>query len=232
MEDVIVSKKKKLKLVLRIFVIATLGLLVLLAILYVVSLFFKREKIPTRIVDKSIRFADVNYAVDIFQDPIYVGKERNIMYLEYGTGSLIGDGFAGEDDWNGIAPESEYIKQGIEAAFFRNYFICVISGDYNNYSKFFTDNFFNYYTIPEKFTMQKIYDITVDLYGREDIDYNDKAGVMEHYIVSYKIMNNNGSFRGDVGSDIEKPLYFKLFKYNDEVKIEAITFIKEKKASD
>jgi hypothetical protein len=35
-----------------------------------------------------------------------------------------------------------------------------------------------------------------------------------------------------VGSDIEKPLYFKLFKYNDEVKIEAITFIKEKKASD
>lgn len=230
MEDVILAKKKKLKMLSRIFIIATLALLALLLILWGISFLLQREKIPTRVVDKSIRFAKVDYDLDIFEDPIYVGRERNISYHEYGTGYLIGDSYGGTDEWQGISPESEYAKYGDEAVFFRNYFICLISGDYENYPGFFTDNFFNYYTIPEKFTKQKIYDISVDLYNREEIEYKGTTALIEHYKVSYKIMNNNGSFRGDVGSDLYKPLYFKLLKFNGEIKIEAITFIKEKKA--
>ncbi|MDD4124198.1 MAG: hypothetical protein PHW77_00500 [Eubacteriales bacterium] len=230
MNDVILAKKIKLKKISRIIIIAVVSLAVLLALLWVVSLFFQRDKIPTRVVDKSIRFSTVDYKINIFDDPVYVGKERNITYLEFGTGSIIGNNYNGDDEWHGISPASEYAKYCDEAVFFRNYFICLISGDYISYPEFFTDNFFNYYTIPEKFTMQKLYDITVELYNREEVDYNDEKAVIEQYIVSYRIMNNNASFRGDVGSDISKPLYFKMLKYNGEIKIEAITFIKEKKA--
>lgn len=228
--DNISKRKTKLKKLSLIIIIILFSMLLLLAVLWGISALLKKDKIPTRVVDGTIRFSDVNYDINIFDDPIYVGKERNIMYLEYGTGSLVGGSYTGDDAWHGIAPESEYANECAEAIFFRNYFICLISGEYSAYPDFFTDNFFNYYTVPEKFTMQKIYDITVSLYNREGINYEDGTAVIEHYIVNYKIMNNNGSFRGDIGSDAEKPLYFKLLKYNGVIKIEAITFINEKKA--
>ncbi len=231
MDNTVVEKKKKhLKKLVRITVIAGCSLVVLLAVLWIVSLFLKRDRIPTRIVEKGITFSSVNYNADIFDDPVYVGKERDLTYLEYGTGSLIGKNYTGEGEWRGIAPESEYAKNCAEAAFFRNYFICLISGDYDAYRGFFTDNFFKYYTIPDKFTMQKVYDITVDLYDREEIGYNGETAIVERYIVTYKIMNNNATFRGDMGSDAAKPLYFKLLKYKGVIRIDSITFIKEKKA--
>ncbi|MFA6730429.1 MAG: hypothetical protein WCR95_05470 [Eubacteriales bacterium] len=225
----VIKKLKKINLKKAgVILLSSLGGLFLLAVAFV---YLTDKKIPTRVVDKSIRFADINYDIDIFEDPIYVSRERNITYLEFKTGELIGTDYTGGENWHGIKPKEVYLLISDEAAFFRDYFICLISGDYNVYGKFFTKNFFRFYSIPEKFTRQKIYDITVDLYDRETITVDGDSVLVEHYIVAYRIMNNNSSFRGDMGSDVVKPLYFKLIKQAGEIKIEAITFINEKKVN-
>lgn len=62
-----------------------------------------------------------------------------------------------------LIDEGAYESYGEQAVFFRKYFDCVINGRYEEYPELFTDGFFKRYTIPERFTMQKIYDIRVDL---------------------------------------------------------------------
>ena len=180
-----------------------------------------RKKIPTRVVDPSIRFSAVDYDADIFDDPKYVSKERNITWTEGEITILIGENCTGET-WHGIADESYYRIRGVDRVFFRRFIICLISGDYENYPSFFTNNFFRYYTIPEKFTAQKLYDISVELLNRTP---QSDGSIKSDYILRYKIMNNNGTYRGDVASDKVRPLIISTITRDDVVLIEAIAFL-------
>lgn len=224
--------KKRLKKAAFIVLAAFGALAVLYGITLVISLIFKSDKIPTRVVDESITFSDVNYDFDIFSDPIYASKDINITLNEYGDVFTIGSEYEGDDSWHGMAPLSVYEREGADAAFFREYFVCLISGDYEKYPTFFTENFFRYYTIPKKFTMQKIYSISVEVFNRGSADDKNDGSVVSEYIVRYKIMNNNGTFRGDVPSDTIKPLYFKLIETNGIIAIDSISFVQNKKAND
>ena len=222
--------KKRLKKLAKIVVIMFGGLVAVYAVLLVITSLMKGDKIPTRVVDESISFSDANYGLDIFSDPIYASKNINISVNEYGELYMIGADYEGSEDWHGMAPLSVYKRISEEAAFFREYFVCLISGDYEKYPTFFTDNFFEYYTIPEKFTMQKIYGISIEIFNRETVDENGTGVIVSEYIVRYKIMNNNGTFRGDVASDTVKPLYFKLVNSNGKIGIDSISFVQKKKA--
>lgn len=222
--------KKRLKKIAKAVIIAFGILAVIYAASLVVTHFMKSDKIATRVVDKSIAFSDADYAFNIFDDPIYASKSRNISKNEYGEVYTIGDDYDGDNDWHGMAPREVYERDGREAAFWRDYFVCVITGDHKSYPTFFTDNFFNYYTIPEKFTMQKIYGISIEVFNREPAVVDGKNAVVAEFIVRYKIMNNNGTFRGDVPSDTVKPLYFKLVETDDKIGIDSISFVQNKKA--
>lgn len=205
--------------------IVIICLCVLVAVLYLMLAIIKRDLTPTYVYDDTIRFSDVDYDIDIFQDPVYATKNLNITFIEYGDSTPISDNYE-EGSWHGIASAVAYRSKGSEAEFFREYFIKVISGDYKNYPKMFSDNFFKYYSLPEKFTMQKVYGIEVEVFNRTQ---EESGVIVSNYIVRYKIMNNNGSFRGDVPSDTVKPLYFKLVNNNGVVKIDSIIFPEEKK---
>ncbi len=180
-----------------------------------------RKKIDTRVVDPSIRFSSVDYDADIFADPRYVNKERNITWTEGEITILIGENCTGET-WHGIADEWYYRVKGEDRVFFRNFIICLISGDYENYPSFFTNNFFRYYTIPEKFTAQQLYDISVEVLNRTPLS---DGSIKSDYILRYKIMNNNGTYRGDVASDKIRPLVVSTITRGDVVRIEAIAFL-------
>ena len=78
--------------------------------------------------------------------------------------------------------------------------------------------------------MQKIYGINIEVFNRETVNENGKTSVVSEYIVRYKIMNNNGTFRGDVPSDTVKPLYFKLVENDGKIGIDSISFLQKKKA--
>jgi hypothetical protein len=56
--------------------------------------------------------------------------------------------------------------------------------------------------LPEKFTMQMVYDISLRPHANAD---GEKS-----YIVNYKILKNNGTFRRDIGSDEGREYLFTL----------------------
>lgn len=146
---------------------------------------------------------------DISKDVIYQSKIRNVYYLEFGTGEMI--------------TEENLSSMPDSAQFFYKYFDCVISGNYAEYKSFFTQDYLKRNKVPDKFTKQKIYDIEVNLINRENIEEDGNNIIVDTFIVKYKIMDNNGTFRNDVGSNTTVPLVFQLYKQNNSVLINNIS---------
>ncbi|HAN20695.1 MAG TPA: hypothetical protein DCP51_03320 [Clostridiales bacterium] len=200
-------KKRKLKKILKISAIILIAFIVLILAFYAIYEMLKKPIDTVGDNSDDISFFDADYNEDIFQNELYLRKNRNIFYYEYGTGEPLS-----EDNLDDFSAS---------AKFFYNYFSIVTNGDYNEYKTLFTKDFFKNYKIPDKFTMQKIYNIEVNLYDRKTINVNEKV---ELYIVKYKIMENNGTFRRDVGSNIIKPLVFELYTTDQGVLINGIDF--------
>ena len=78
------KRKLLLKRIVKLVCIVLGAAFVLYLVLSGVSKLFRR-KTPTRVVDESIRFSSADYDADIFEDPFYVAKERNITWSEYGA---------------------------------------------------------------------------------------------------------------------------------------------------
>lgn len=205
-----VQEKKKIKKLFKIIIIVFAAVLLLLfALIGVYNLI--SGKVDTHGDVSGIVFAPADYDLNIFENEIYLSKERDIYYSEYGSGELIDDG--------------NYEIHGDAAVFFKNYFDCVINGRYEEYPDFFTDSFFQKHTIPEKFTMQMIYDIKVNLHDRQYTETNGVTNMISYFVVDYKIMNNNGTFRGDVESDTVRSLFFVLSTVEGVTKISALNYV-------
>ena len=100
-----------------------------------------------------------------------------------------------------------------------------IEGKFEEFQELFDKSLYNGLKIPEKFTSQKIYDIDVEFYQEVSDSANEKVKY-EYYIVRYKIMYNNGTFRDDVGSDETRPLMYTIKKQGDTSQIIGIEKIK------
>ena len=77
--------------------------------------------------------------------------------------------------------------------------------------------------MPEKFTMQGLYEIHIEFMGFE----TNEAGepVSELYYVDYRIYENNGTYRRDILPDEPRTRIFEVTLGNDP-KINSITYIK------
>ncbi|HBR30894.1 MAG: hypothetical protein PHD46_02150 [Eubacteriales bacterium] len=203
-------KKKELLRTLKIifFVFAAIGLICLL--LYVVSILFLADTGDE--VSNEFSFYVADYEENIFEDEVYLSKIRNVYYLEYGSGDMI--------------TESNIGALSNNAKFFDSYFDIVINGEYGSYKNFFTKKYLEKNKIPEKFTMQKLYDISVDLYDKKTITEDNNSIMSYTFIVRYKIFENNGTFRSDVGSNMIRPLVFMLYETKDGILINDIYYKK------
>ncbi|MDL2287194.1 hypothetical protein LJB90_01340 [Eubacteriales bacterium OttesenSCG-928-G02] len=202
------EKKKKLKKIIIIISICFTVLLLLTGILAIINGYLEKNPPSESSNTSDLQHLDPDYNVNIFDDPIYMLKNRNVFYSEYETGEEI--------------TEDNYLTLGKCSAFFKNYFDIVINGEYNKYKELFFDQKTSKDIIPEKFTMQKIYDIEVNL-TLEKLEQDNT--VKYYFTVKYKIMNNNGTFRNNVKSDTIAPLSFTLIHKDGEYKILSITQI-------
>jgi len=144
----------------------------------------------------AIRFEEPDYDLDIFEDEIYLDKNRYITYTEGAVSQLITENHSAY----GVGPE-----------FFGRYFSAVINGDSDTLNSLLTDDFIKENEAYGRFTMQKIYDITVEKLSENVIESGEYKGVKQYtYRVAYKIMNNNGTFRSDMESDAAVPVIFEL----------------------
>lgn len=160
------------------------------------------------------RFYEADYSKNIYEDKVYMSQSRSIKYTDQNTERVL------------TAENCADISSS--AAFFYDYITCIIEGDYSSYPSFFTDAYINNkdIEIPEKFTMQGLYDIHIDLFSpatRKTVDGVELSS--EVYEVSYRIFENNGTFRTDILPDETRTLVFELYIFDDgTVKINAIGF--------
>jgi len=203
-------KKKK---ILTVIVV----LLCAIPVMYLLTLIFDRdwnEILHSASVEeikstKPIKFAEADYEEDIFEDEVYLDKNRYIQYTEGAVSQLITENHAAY----GVGPE-----------FFARYFSAVISGDSETLNTMYTDEWFDDNEPHDIFTMQKVYNITVEKLSETVFEEGKYRGVKQYtYRVAYMIKDNNGTFRSDMGSDAAVPQIIELLDYGEGVKINSIT---------
>ncbi|MBE6586892.1 MAG: hypothetical protein E7647_00590 [Ruminococcaceae bacterium] len=155
---------------------------------------------------QSYIYYPIDYDLDIMTEKEYLDLDRCIYYTEGAeTFSL-----------------NEYPLEELDAdmQFFFKYFDLAISGNYDEYNKLFTENYYKSNEPYYSFTQQMIYDIRIERLGEDVIDGDD----VFYYNVSYKIHRNNGTFRNDIGSDGSKTLCFTLVDRNGTVLVDSINY--------
>lgn len=157
---------------------------------------------------KSYTFFEPDYDENIFEDPVYMDKNRFIAYNDGVVKTLISDG-----DFTSFPPQVK---------FFDAYFSAVINGDAQAYNDMFTDEYYKTGERRDRFTMQKIYDIEVELL--DSYEKTDTGSTVEYniYKVSYTILKNNGTFRNDLPEDSYVPQEIELVTSGGITKINSV----------
>jgi hypothetical protein len=201
------ADKKKIKKIAKITLFVFLALALLYGALNAVTYMLEPEVSDFSYDD--YRFFEADYNKNILEDELYLSLNRNIYFDRMGSENVLT-----ESNAEGISPA---------AGLFYDYFDCLINGDYASYSSFFTQECLDSenFKKPERFTMQGIYDVHINMY-RSDILEEDNDTVREIYEVSYRIFENNGTFRNDILPDETRTLVFEINIKNGVAKINAI----------
>jgi len=143
-----------------------------------------------------IRFEYADFEEDILTDATYLDKTRLMAYRKGAQMTLIN--------------EDDYINYDPAVNMMRRYFDILIHGDLEQYNTLFTAEYQKQHKLPrtEPFTMQRIYDMTVEYVT--EVDQPDTDLFHTYFLVEYKIQKNNGTFRADMGSDCTRAQAFEL----------------------
>lgn len=203
------NKAKKKKLIKIVLVVASV-FLVLALLAWVLPMVI--ENLNSDSEDYSYNewlFFEPDYNKNILEDEIYLSLNRGIHYNRYGDERVL--------------TEDMISDQHISAQFFYDYFDCIVRGDYQNYPSFYTERCLNdeNFNLPERFTMQGIYDINVILHSVVGDEATGK--ITEYYEVSYRIFENNGTYRRDILPDETRTRVFEIEINGGEAKINSIT---------
>ena len=202
------ADKKRIKKILLITACVFLALLLLLGALELASALLEEE--VSDISYEDYRFFEADYSKNILEDKLYLAQNRSIYFSRFGNENVIN-----ADNAYDIAPS---------AGMFYDYFNCLIMGDYASYSSFFTQECLDSpsFYLPERFTMQGVYDVHINMYRANVIDGGVGNKTSEIYEVSYRIFENNGTFRTDILPDETRTLVFEVYIVNGVARINAI----------
>lgn len=155
-------------------------------------------------------FSPVNPSEDITLDTLYMTEyDRTVRY----------------EDESGVTYEltdADHDDGGSAAAFIYEVLSSIRNGDSVGYNAALSDYYKDAIGVKPAFTPQKLYDIFIKRYSYED---GGKAGVLFAYQVSFKIKDNNGTFRDDVGSDMMRRITYYLRQTVDGWEIYTITYL-------
>ena len=205
-----VQKKAKKKLV-----IIIVSILILIIILGIASLAIDMLSKPNEEFVVDYKFHPADYEENIFEDQKYLAltAEEFIKYTDSTTNETVG-----------ITKDTAY-EQGSDVQFLVDMLYDAINGDHQAYNARFSSDYYATHAPKDRFTMQKIYDVLITYISEEDISDNDGNYTKSIYCVEYKIYQNNGTFRKDIG-DGSKKQYFTLNTNSDgEILIDSINTV-------
>ncbi len=171
------------------------AIVVVIIVLFAVSLIIdkvKSSKNDEFIIDYNFYPAD--YEENIFEDEEYINLTSGnfIKYQDLNTNITVG-----------ITRENAN-QQSEQIAFIVEMLYDIIEGKHEEYNACFSDVYYKNNSPKSQFTMQKVYDVTVSYISQESV--SDDSGNYTKYLYSieYKILENNGTFRKDIGSGSKK----------------------------
>ena len=104
-------------------------------------------------------FHEVDFNTDILSDPDYLALDRSVS-LKQGNQM--------------VTIDQNYRSENGTIEFMIKYLNCMICGDYNGYKDFFSEVYFETENVPEIFTMQRIYETTVEFISETPIAESNK----------------------------------------------------------
>ncbi len=204
----IAKDKKRIKkgMLITLAVLLFLGAFVALMPLITELLFPKEEDVSYN----EWLYFEADYNKDILSDEVYLSMNRRVYFENMGETIPV--------------PSADPAESSQSAAFFYSYFDCLVRGDYQSLPSFFTESCLKKdpSVAPERFTMQAVYDIHVKHYKTSSVETANGDVRSEIYEVSYRIFENNGTFRKDILPDETRTLVFELHVSGESVKINSV----------
>lgn len=211
--DGIRSDKKQKKAVI-IAIVITVSVLILLALAVGILEHFgngndDKETVGTVPPSELDDTKEENF--DIMEYDKYLRLDRNIYYEDKGTGVTVS---VDEDNAAGQGKGFEVVY-GVLTAINR--------GDANGYNSYMGADALK----KESFTQQQIYDIKVGKYSVYTVSGENGVPYTEYvFEIRYKIQENNGSFRKDIGSDASRKHYYVINDSSGELLVMDIIYTK------
>lgn len=183
------SLRKKLLISLCVLVAVVLLLLVLVPLV----LRGDRGQAP------SFDFADPALSADIYADADYMALDRSVTLVRE-------DGYTHTEK----LADDAYPSQSAEVQLLLRLLMAVRAGDAESYNACFAPEYLRETGAQASFTMQKVYAPVITQYASVHPNVPDGYTSISVWGLSYKIKDNNGSLRRDIGSDAAREQYLYL----------------------
>lgn len=146
-------------------------------------------------------FADESLSRDIYNDADYMQLDRLIYYKTI-------------DGYELTVPilDADYNHQSKEVQLLIDFVKAAIAGDTASYNACFSPEYIAESGRVAPFTMQKLYDIMITDYRQNGTGVPTGYETVHVFGLRYKIKDNNGSLRRDMGSDAEREQYISVVK--------------------
>jgi hypothetical protein len=197
-------------------IIVLIALAVVLLVMYLLTLLLPRVLDTLSKNEEEEGTADFNFYEPDFNEDIYTDSqylaliENGVLQYDNGSNSIVTLTLENAKDHGDVAD------------MLTRFVYSIIEGDNDLYNSFFSNEYMKKHSPKGKFTMQKIYNGTIMPYSVETIQENNGNYTKFIYKLNYRILNNNGSFRMDIGDD-SKTQYIVITDREGKLLIDAIS---------
>lgn len=204
------SKKAKKRLI--IIILSIIGVIAILGATSMIIDFVEGKKEKEFEIDYNFYPAD--FDENIFEDREYFDLVNAgfISYTDSSTNITVG------------IDKDKAGRYGTGVVFLVDMIYDIINGDHEAYNARFSDLYYKKHYRKDNFTMQKVYDVNITYVRSESIDDDSGNYTKSLYVLEYKILKNNGTFRRDIGAGSKKQ-YFTLKITDDNVIVDSVTTV-------
>lgn len=149
--------------------------------------------------DTTPDFADPALSADIYADADYMALDRSVTLVRE-------DGYTHTER----LADDAYSSQPAEVQLLLRLLMAMRAGDAESYNACFSPEYLRQAGAQASFTMQKVYAPVITQYAAIHPAVPDGYTAIGVWGLSYKIKDNNGSLRRDIGSDAAREQYLYL----------------------
>lgn len=194
---------------------AVIGAAVLIAVIFLIigGVIPKKDNRPVG-TNSGYSFVPVNPDENIYEDEVWLDLDRTCYFEDESSGMTV------SIDEN-LSDVPSYCRQAVETLI--KFINAAIAGDTDTFNGLFSKNYFEAGGEGKtSFTPQKLYDIKFSLISYGDIEEDGAKHESFHFWIEYKIKDNNGTFRNDMGSDATRKEYAVMTTRDESVMIDAL----------